>query len=128
MSSCPFYRLAASTVLLLDLAFHIVLTIVYNTIIDTGSILYAVYVGIPAVGLKEYVLVNHIHVSVKNMQCSELRGLDNVSTTCDFVRCVHSCSNEDGLINYLLFLYCQVPSRFIPAVMVFLVSVSCTAK
>lgn len=44
---------------------------------------------------------------------------DNVSK-CDFIHCVDSCHNDDGLIDYLTFIYCQMPSKLIPLAMVVL--------
>ena len=53
-------------------------------------------------------------------QCEEMHNL-NVSK-CDFVSTVENCQKEEGLINYLHFVYCTMPPRLIPLSMIILVS------
>ena len=66
---------------------------------------------------------SHTHTYTHtHTQCSDIHKLDANSSTCDFVLCASNCQNDDGLIPYLKFLYCQVPSKLVPLAMVFLVS------
>ena len=56
-----------------------------------------------------------------NDQCSQLNTLKDNQDKCLFVKAVDSC-RLDGLINYLQFIYCQVPSKLLPLAMTLLVS------
>ena len=55
-------------------------------------------------------------------QCSDLHDLSSNSSACVFVTCVESCGSEEGIIDYLNFIYCQMPFNLIPLAMVKLVS------
>lgn len=57
-----------------------------------------------------------------SMQCSKIHGLDSNFSSCDFVQCVDGCSSGDGLLNYLGFIYCVMPTKLIPLAMILLVS------
>ena len=56
-------------------------------------------------------------------QCSDIHEISTNSSTCDYVVCVDGCHNDEGIINYLYFIYCQMPPNLIPLAMVILVSV-----
>ena len=56
-----------------------------------------------------------------NDQCFQLNTLKDNQDKCLFVKAVDSC-RLDGHINYLQFIYCQVPSKLLPLAMTLLVS------
>eukprot|EP00731_Ephydatia_muelleri_P037171 Em0408g1a len=55
-----------------------------------------------------------------SQECKDVHRLGGDEAKCNFVRSVESCQNEGGLVNYVEFVFCVVPTKLVPLAMVFL--------
>ncbi|XP_064391554.1 mitochondrial sodium/calcium exchanger protein-like [Halichondria panicea] len=65
-------------------------------------------------------IMEDLPVDLASAHCSDLHDLSSNSSACVFVTCVESCGSEEGIIDYLNFIYCQMPFNLIPLAMVIL--------
>ena len=56
----------------------------------------------------------------ESQECIDVHRLGSDDAKCKFVRSVESCQNEGGLVNYVEFVFCVVPTKLVPLAMVFL--------